>query len=57
MTSARSVVAIQPSDSEKQRVLSKYDRLMKMVIVTPGVTPTFSYELRNIEGKEQLITM
>lgn len=54
MTSARSVVTIQPSCPEKQRVLPKYDWPMKMVNVTPGVTRIFSYELQTIDGKEQL---
>lgn len=45
---------IQPSNAEKQTSLPKYDWPIKMVNVTPDVTRTSSYELKNIEGREQL---
>ena len=54
MTSARSVVTIQPSNLENQRVLPKYDWPTAMVNATPGVSRIFNYDLTTIDGKNEL---
>ena len=48
ITSARSIVTIEPSNAEKQRISPKYDWPMKMINVTNGVTRVLLNKLRKI---------
>ena len=44
----RSIVTIQPSNAEKQRISPKYDWPMKMINVTNGVTRVLLNKLSKI---------